>query len=140
MTIRDIPFWVLAPNIIILLCCLFALLCLARYQHQYKRARKPLEQSATAPKSGVHIGALVFGPYWALANGLGWIAILYIPLMLVKLGLLLNVILFFAGDKLSWRDGKRWLNDKTSFEEERYLFNFAGICAFLAFCIVSTIQ
>lgn len=116
------------------------MLCLARYQHLYKIARRSLEQSATAPKSGVHIGALVFGPYWAVANGLGWIAILYIPLMLIKVGLLLNVILFFAGDKLSWRDGKRWLNDKKGFEEERYLFNFAGICALIAFGIVSIIK
>ena len=111
-------------NIPLLLVCLLGLrihiLTLRNYQQQ--KSRLTNTSSKSFPYR-VQPGALVLGPLWAMANGLPWIALCYLILLPLKLGFFLNIVLFFTGQRLSWRDGKRWLHDRKGYEEENYIFN-----------------
>lgn len=131
----------LIANGALLMACLIALR-LHAVKHRLTRFLQPPPEntpSKTFPYR-VQPGALVFGPFWAIANGLPWIALCYLLLLPLKLGFFLNIVLFFAGDKLSWRGGERWQYSRQSFEEENYVFNFLGMCLIIAVVSFLTVE
>lgn len=117
----------------LLIACLIALR-LHAIKHQLMQSREPSPEGAPSQTFSYRVqpGALVFGPFWAMANGLPWIALCYLLLLPLKLGFLLNVVLFFTGERLSWRDGNRWQYNRQGFEEENYVLNFLGVCMIIA--------
>lgn len=128
-------------NSALLCACLIGVRLIVLEHRLYQRFKKTINGSTVTPYPyRVQPGALVFGPFWAMANGLPWIAACYLFLLPLKLGFLLNLILFFAGDKLSWKGGQRWLYNRKKFDEENYIFNFLAICVLCAVGLVTVAE
>ncbi|MGB1465635.1 MAG: hypothetical protein ACPG8O_04655 [Alcanivorax nanhaiticus] len=120
-------------NSALLIACLIALR-LHAIKHHLMQSQEPSQESAPSQTFPYRVqpGALIFGPFWAIANGLPWIALCYLLLIPLNLGFVLNVVLFFTGERLSWRGGNRWQHNRQGFEEENYVLNFLGLCMITA--------
>lgn len=120
-------------NSALLIACLIALR-LHAIKHHLMQSQEPSPERAPSQTFPYRVqpGALIFGPFWAIANGLPWIALCYLLLIPLNLGFVLNVVLFFTGERLSWRGGNRWQHNRQGFEEENYVLNFLGLCMITA--------